>query len=157
MYENFDDFLKAAVRDFYKRSGVRKKAQFIAFAVASGESASLLIDKVKGTSLREKLIGGALGAVAVRMIVKWALGGPLGVVLSLATLGSLVAYAVTNQKEIFDNIKAYREQVSAVRREYDEIHEGFRGGAFGQSERDLMIDGLLRRFVERVEQVGESK
>jgi hypothetical protein len=157
VYDDFDEFLKAAVREFYKHSGVRKKGQFIAFALASGESASLLFDKMKGTSLREKLIGGAVGAVAVRMIVKWALGGPLGVVLSLATLGSLIAYAVTNQKEIFDNIKSYREQVGAVRREYDEIHEGFRGGAFGQSERDLMIDGLLRRFVERVEQVGEAK
>lgn len=157
MYENFDDFLKAAVRDVYKRSGVREKGKFIAFALASGESASLLLDKVKETSLKEKLIGGAIGAVAIRMILKWALGGPLGVVLSLATVGSLVAYAVTNQKEIFDNIKTYREQVSAVKREYEEIHEGFRGGAYGQSERDLMIDGLLRRFVERVEQVGDAK
>ena len=48
IYTDFDAFLKAAIHDFYRRTGRRDKATFIALVIASGELRTLAGDALKG-------------------------------------------------------------------------------------------------------------
>jgi hypothetical protein len=72
-------------------------------------------------------------------------------VLTGAAAVSAVTYLVKNQKEIGSKVGAYRELVQSTRSKFDEIQGGFRAGRYDAAARNLMVDGLLRRFLADVD------
>jgi hypothetical protein len=85
--------------------------------------------------------------VALRLALRWALGGPLGILLTAATGASLLAFFVRNQKEISGKIGRFRERIAEERRKFDEIQTGYRANRYDARERNLMVDGQLKRFL----------
>jgi hypothetical protein len=148
IYTDFDEFLKAAIHEYYRGAGKKNKAAFIALVIASGEVTSLALDSLKSGEGMKKLAIGAVGVVALRLGLKYALGGPLGILLAGASLASLVAYFMRNRKEITGRIGRYRELVAEVRLSYDKLQSDHRDGRLDETQRNLMIDGLTKRFLD---------
>ena len=98
IYTDFDAFLKRAIHEYYKTSGKKHKGNFIALLIASGEGPSLALDSIKSGSGTKKLALGAAGLLALRVGLRYALSGPLGIILAGATAASLVAYFVRNRR-----------------------------------------------------------
>jgi hypothetical protein len=147
IYTDFDAFLKQAIHDYYKASGKKHKANFVALLIASGEGPSLALDSIKSGAGTKKLALGAAGLLALRIGLRYALSGPLGIVLAAATAASLIAYFVRNRGEIVGRISRNRQMVAELRRQHEQFQSDLRDGRVSEQQRNLMLDGLMKRFL----------
>jgi hypothetical protein len=146
-YDTFDDYLRLAIKEYYERGWKSRRANFIALLVASGQMASVAREAVAGEKGLRNVAVGAAGAVALRFALRWALGGPLGILITAATGASLVAYFIRNQKEISQKIGRFRERIGEEKKKFEEIQSGYRANRYDARERNLMVDGQLKRFL----------
>jgi hypothetical protein len=154
IYVDFDSFLKSAIYEYYQSGGKGRRANFIALVIASGEIASMALDSVRSGAGTKKLAVGAAGVLALRLGLRFLVGGPLGIILAGATAASLIAYFIRNRGQITEKIGRYRELVATIRLDYEKTQSDFRDGRFDRDQRNLMIDGLMKRFMERVNDDG---
>jgi len=153
MYRDFDSFLKVAIREYYDRGWTTRKGNFVALIVASGQTAlSLAKDSVVDGTGTKRVAFGAATVLALRVGLKYALGGPLGLVLTVAASASLVSYFFKNQKDIIQKVGIYRETLRDVQERYEELQGGWRDGRYDTTERNLMIDGLMKRLLKEIDE-----
>ncbi|HEY4187363.1 MAG TPA: hypothetical protein VGP07_19970 [Polyangia bacterium] len=151
VFDDYRSFVKEAIREYYELGWKNRRGNFIALLIASGQAMSLAADSVKDGSGIKKAAFGAAGFLALRVGLRYALSGPLGIVLTGAAAVSAVTYLVKNQKEIGTKVTIYRALVESTRTKFDEVQGGFRGGRYDAAARNLMVDGLLRRFLDEVD------
>lgn len=153
LYAAWDAFLKQAIREYYDRSWTSRKGNFIALLIASGQT-SLALAKdsvVDGSGTRKIAIGAGL-LLALRIGLKYALGGPLGLVLSIAAGASMVSYFIRNQKDIVKKVGMYRTVIAEHEKRYDEVQAGWRDGKYQITDRNLMVDGLMKQFISQIDE-----
>lgn len=151
-YDTFDDYLKLTIQEYYERGWKNRRANFIALLLASGQMTSVAKDAVAGEKGLRNVAVGAASAVAIRFALRWALGGPLGILLTAATGASLVAFLVRNQKEISQKIGRFRERIGEEKKKFEEIQSGYRANRYDARERNLMVDGQLKRFLSDLDE-----
>ncbi len=156
MYESFERFLQTAVREYARRPSREHRTRLAALLIVSGEALPVAVDTLKGMVTPGRLAAGAVGALALRVGLRWALGGPLGLVFSGLTLASLLAYYFTHQKEIWAEVARCRSLIEGSRAEYWTLQDRFASGRYDAKERDLMIDGLLQRFLRDIDKPDEE-
>jgi hypothetical protein len=150
-YDDYDAFLKQAVRGYYAQAWKSRRGHFIAFVIASGQMVSMAADSVRdGSGLRKAAIGTA-AVVALRFGLRYFLGGPVGILLSAAVVASAVAYLLKNQKEITAKLDPCRALIADARTKFDEIQGGYRAGRYDAAGRNLMVEGLQKRLLEQVD------
>ena len=153
LYSAWDAFLKQAIREYYDRGWTTRKGNFIALLIASGStSMALAKDSVVDGSGTKKVAIGAGLAIALRVGLKYALGGPLGLVLSVAAGASMIAYFVRNQKDIVKKVGIYKTAIADVQKRYDDVQAGWRDGKYQITDRNLMIDGLMKQFITQIDE-----
>src|SRR5260370_17581936 len=82
VFDDYDAFLKQAIRDYYDRGWKNRRGNFIALVIASAQMTSLAADSIRdGSGLKRAAIGAA-GVVALRVGLGYALSGPLRGILS---------------------------------------------------------------------------
>ena len=59
----------------------------------------------------------------------------------------MIAYLFKNQKDIVNKVGLYKKLIAETRERYEELQEGWRSGKYDATERNLMIDGLMKRFL----------
>jgi hypothetical protein len=151
MYDSYDDFLKAAVKQFYDRGWKSRKGTFAALLIASGQTLSLAADSVRSGEGLKKVGYGVVGVVALRMALRLLVGGPLGVLLTGAAAASLVAYFVKHREEVSRKLDEVRQVIERTRPRFEEIQGNHRAGRYSDAERNLMLEGLLKTFLEQVD------
>ncbi len=151
-YDTFDDYLKLAIKEYYDRGWKSRRSNFIALVIASGQTMAMTMEAVAGDKGLKNVAMGAVGVVALRLGLRYALGGPLGILLTAATAASLVAFFVRNQKEISVKIGRFREIVAEERKRFEEVQNGYRQNRYDARERNLMIDGQLKRFLSQLDE-----
>ncbi len=148
IYRDFDNFLKVAIREYYDRGWKSRKGNFIALLIASGSTSfALAKDSVVDGSGTKRVALGAAAVLALRIGLRYALGGPLGLVLTVAASASLISYFFRNQKDILRKVGVYKTVIKDSGERYEEIQSGWRDGRYDATERNLMIDGLMKRLV----------
>ena len=151
-YDTFEDYLRLAIKEFYDRGWKNRRANFLALLIASGQTTQMAKQAVTGDKGLRNVAAGAIGVVALRFALRWALGGPLGILLTAATAASLVAYFVKNQKEIQAKVGQFRGRIAEERTRFDEIQSGYRANRYDARERNLMVDGQLKRFLSALDE-----
>ena len=58
-----------------------------------------------------------------------------------------ITYFVRNQRDIIKKVTVYRGKIKEIEARYEELQAGWREGRYDVTERNLMIDGLLKRFL----------
>jgi hypothetical protein len=91
--------------------------------------------------------------VALRFGLRYFLGGPVGLLLSAAVVASAVGYFVKNQKEITGKVAPYKALITENRTRFEEIQGGYRAGRYDGAGRNLMVEGLLRRFLDQIDEI----
>jgi hypothetical protein len=153
LYASYDAFLKQAIREYYDRGWTTRKGNFIALLIASGStSMALAKDSVVDGSGTKKVAIGAGLAIALRVGLRYALGGPLGLVLTVAAGASMVAYFIRNQKDIVAKVGKYKVVIADAEKRYEEVQSGWRDGKYQITDRNLMIDGLMKQFINQVDE-----
>ena len=153
IYSTYDAFLKQAIKEYYDRGWTTRRGNFIALLIASGQT-SLALAKdsvVDGTGTKKVAIGAGL-ALALRIGLKYAIGGPLGLVLSVAAAASMISYVVRNQKDITKKVSAYRVVIADGEKRYTEVQTSWLDGKYQITDRNLMIDGLMKKFIAQVDE-----
>ena len=154
IYRDFDAFMKQAIRDYYDRGWSSRKGNFIALLIASGGGRTLGIAKdsvVDGTGTKKVAIGAGL-ALALQVGLRFALGGLLALVLTAAAGASMLAYLVRNQKDILKKVERYRGVLAEAEKKYKDTQAQWRDGKYDLAQRNLMIDGLMKRFVADIDE-----
>jgi hypothetical protein len=153
IYGSYDAFLKQALREYYDRGWTTRKGNFIALLIASGTtSIAMAKDSViSGQGTKKVAIGAGL-MIALRIGLRYALGGPLGLVLSVAAGASMISYFIRNQKDIVKKVSVYKETIASSEKKYDEIQAGWRDGNYDVDQRNLMVDGLMKNFITNVDE-----
>lgn len=151
VYDDFGAFLRHGVREYYGRGWKNRKGNFIALVIASGQLVGMATDSIKDGSGFRKAAIGAAGVIALRFALRHFLSGPAGLVLSAAAVASAVGYLVKNQKEISGKVGPYRSLIEDTRTQFEEVQGGYRAGKYDTAGRNLMVDGLLKRFLEQVD------
>ena len=151
VFDDYDAFLKQAIRDYYDRGWKSRRGIFIALIIASGQVMSMAADSIRDGSGLKKAAFGAAGVVALRLGLRYALSGPLGIILTGAAAVSLVGYLVKNQKQITSKVGTYRTLIADTRARFEEAQGGYRAGRYDAASRNLMVDGLLKRFLEELD------
>lgn len=152
IYDSFDAFLKQAIREYYDRGWTTRKGNFIGLLIASGQtSLALAKDSVVDGSGTKKVALGAGLLLALRIGLRYAIGGPLGLVLSVAAGASMVAYFVRNQKDIVKKVSTYRTAIADMAKRYADVQSGWRDQKYSMTDRNLMIDGLMKQFIATVD------
>ena len=153
IYNDFDSFLKVGIREYYDRGWAKRKGNFIALLIASGQTAfALAKDSVVDGSGTKKMAIGAAAVLALRVGLRYAVGGPLGMVLTVAAGASMVSYFFRNQKDIIRKVGVYKTTIKDAHERYEELQDGWRDGRYDATERNLMIDGLMKRFIQEVDE-----
>jgi hypothetical protein len=151
VYDDYDAFLRQAIREYYALGWKTHKGNFIALVIASGQIVSMATDSVKDGSGLKKAALGAAGVVALRFGLRYFLGGPVGWVLSAAVVASAVGYFLKNQKDISAKVAPYKQMITDTRTRFEEIQGGYRAGRYDGAGRNLMVDGLLKGFLEQID------
>ncbi len=152
VYATWDAFLKQAIREYYDRGWTTRKGNFIALLIAAGQtSLALAKDSVVDGSGTKKVAIGAGLLLALRIGLRYALGGPLGLVLGVAAGASMVAYFVRNQKDIVKKVGTYKTVIADSEKRYEEVQAGWRDGKYQITDRNLMIDGLMKQFIAQID------
>lgn len=153
IYRDFDAFLKQSIRDYYDRGWTTRRGNFIALLMASGQTAfGLAKDSVVDGTGTKKVAIGAAAALALRVGLRYALGGPLSLVLTAAAGASMLAYFVRNQRDILKKVQKYKVVIKDVEAKYTTMQSGWRDGKYDVAQRNLMIDGLMKRFVADIDE-----
>ena len=108
LYASWDAFLKQAIREYYDRGWKSRRGNFIGLVMASGQMTSMAAESIRDGSGLKKAALGAAGMVALRIGLRYALSGPLGIILTGAAAMSLGGYALKNRKEISTKVAACR-------------------------------------------------
>jgi hypothetical protein len=148
VYENFDAFMQAVIKDVYDRGA--KRPEFVALILASGELLPLAWGKIKQGGVRELAVGAA-GVVALRVGLKYLLGGPLGVLLTGFTVATLISFFWSHQKEVLARRGPYKRLIADTREKFEDIQVRYRDSRYDEGERALLIEGLWRRVVHEIE------
>jgi hypothetical protein len=153
LYSSFDAFLKQGLKEYYDRGWTTRKGNFIALLIASGTTSFAMAKDsiVSGEGTKKVAIGAGL-MIALRIGLKYALGGPLGLVLSVAAGASMISYFIRNQKDITKKVSLYRTTIADEEKKYDEVQAGWRDGKYDIGQRNLMIDGLMKQFITSVDE-----
>lgn len=153
LYGSFDAFLKQAIREYYDRGWTTRKGNFIALLIASGSTSMALAKDsvIDGSGAKKVAIGTGL-VIALRVGLKYAIGGPLGLVLTAAAGASMIAYFVRNQKDIVKKVGVYKTAIADHEKRYDEVQAGWRDGKYQITDRNLMIDGLMKQFIQQIDE-----
>lgn len=153
IYTTWDAFLKQAIREYYDRSWTTRKGNFIALLIASGQtSLALAKDSVVDGSGTKKVALGAGLLLALRIGLRYALGGPLGLVLGVAAGASMVSYFIRNQKDIIRKVGSYKAVIAEHEKRYADVQAGWRDGKYQITDRNLMIDGLMKQLITQVDE-----
>jgi hypothetical protein len=151
-FDTYDEFVKAAIKEYYERGFAHRKGNFIALLIASGQTLSIARDTFSVESGLKKMAVGAAGVVALRYGLGLLLG-PLAPFVGIAAAASLAAFFVKNQKDIQARIPRYKELLSSTKTKFDEIQSGYRANRYEARERNLMVDGLQKRFLADLDEV----
>ena len=153
LYATWDAFLKQGIREYYDRSWTTRKGNFIALLIGSGQtSLALAKDSVVDGSGTKKIAIGAGLLLALRIGLRYALGGPLGLVLGVAAGASMVSYFIRNQKDIVKKVGSYKTVIAETETRYDDVQAGWRDGKYQITDRNLMIDGLMKQFISQIDE-----
>lgn len=153
IYRDFDAFLKQSIKDYYDRGWTTRRGNFIALLIASGSTAAALAKDsvVDGTGTKKVAIGAA-AALALKVGLRYALGGPLSLVLTAAAGASMLAYFIRNQKDILSKVQRYKGVIKDAEKKYTQAQSDWRDGKYDVAQRNLMIDGLMKRFVADIDE-----
>lgn len=147
-YTSYDGFLKAAIKTYWDKG--EDRVNFISLLLASREAWEVAWDEVRQPGTGKKILTGAAGAAAVLVVLRMILGGPVGLILTAASVASLGALYVRNHKRIWAQQDRYQTLIGQYRIKHQQVRGKFVDGNLDKDERDLMIDGLLRRFLESI-------
>lgn len=149
VYESYPEFLKLAIRAFWERDDT-PRVESLALLLSAREAWGAAADQLAGATSVKGLLAGAAGATAATVLLRSLLGGPLGLVLTGASVASLLALYRRNRRHVEARISFYRRVITQYRGEFEQLTEDYLADRLKRDQRDLMVEGLHGRFLQEL-------
>ena len=149
IYTSYDGFLKNAIERHWSER--RSRVHFVSLLLASREAWEVAWGGITAPGTGRNVLTGAGGAAAIYVLLRIFVGGPIGLVLTRISVASLVAVYTQNHARIWSQQERYRKLIGDYRVKYDRIRADYIEGAIPEDQRDLMVDGLLVRFLDDID------
>lgn len=149
MYASYDGFLKTAIERHWAIG--RSRVHFVSLLLASREAWEVAWQGITAPGTGRTVMMGAGGATAVYVALRLLVGGPIGLVLTGVSIASLISVYARNHRRIWDQQDRYRRLIGDYRVKFDRIRADWLEGSYGEEQRDLMLDGLLNRFIDEID------
>lgn len=149
IYSSYDGFLKNAIERHWSER--RSRVHFVSLLLASREAWEVAWGGITAPGTGRNVLTGAGGAAAIYVLLRIFVGGPIGLVLTGISVASLVAVYTQNHARIWSQQERYRKLIGDYRVKYDRIRADYIEGAIPEDQRDLMVDGLLVRFLDDID------
>lgn len=146
-YDAFSGFLRVAIAGVWER---KERVRFLALMLATREAWEVAWGGATAPGSGKKLLAGAAGVATVGILIRVFLGGPIGILLTGASAVSLVALYAKNHERIWALKDRYEKLVPIYRGKFEGCRARYIDGKASRDEMELMIDGLLARFVSEV-------
>lgn len=143
-YDSYEGFLREAIRRHWE-SRPKERLSFLSLLMATREAWQVAWDRASRSG--QKLATGAAGTAAALVLLRAFVGGPLGFLLTGASVASLATLYARQHDQVRARAERYRELVADYRGRYAAVKNRYILGDIDRPERDLMIDGLLQRFL----------
>jgi hypothetical protein len=148
-YASYDGFLRTAIETYWTTR--RNQIHFVALLLASREAWEVAWEGIRAPGTGTKMLTGAAGATAVVIALRLLIGGPIGLVLTGVSVAGLAAVYVRNHRRIWDQQERYKRLLGEYRAKYDRVRADWIEGRIDEQQRDLMIDGLMNRLLEEID------
>jgi predicted aminopeptidase len=146
---SFEAFLKNALERYWTTR--RNQVHFVALLLASREAWEVAWDGLRAPATGRRLLGGAAGATAVLVALRLFVGGPIGLVLTGASVAGLATVYARNHKTIWERQERYRRLIGEYRARYDQVRADWIEGRIDEAQSELMFDGLLNRLLDDID------
>ena len=153
-HESYDAFLQHALRRYWDRRG-SSKVTFLALLLATRQAWAVAWDKGVSAESGKKALTGIGGAAAVAVLLRVFVGGPLGILLAGVSVASLLAVYGKNTASIGKKVVRYRAMVEEYEARYAQLEAELEDAS--ESRRDLMVEGLMSRFLDELDTEPEEE
>ena len=148
LHETYEGFIESAIKAFWV-SEASTKLDLIALLLAGREAWKVAFDNASENP--GALLKGAAGVAGATLVLRRILSGPVGLILTGVSVGSVVALYSKHHERIWAQVERYKSLVDEYRPKYQTIADDFAAGSISLEQRDLMLEGLMVRFVQRLE------
>ncbi|MEM9071027.1 MAG: hypothetical protein AAGE52_21125 [Myxococcota bacterium] len=155
-FEDYDDFLRASIQRYWQRKG-SSKITFLALMFATRHAWPVAAKEGFSAQTGKKALTGAAGMAAAAVVIRIFLGGPLGLLLAGASAVSLIAVYGKNQEAIWKKVLRYRGLIGDYEPKFESIHAQHASGDVDGDQRDLMMEGLMGRFLDTLDEAPEEE
>ncbi|MBC7172838.1 MAG: hypothetical protein H5U40_10440 [Polyangiaceae bacterium] len=142
----FESFLRAAIHRYWENPG-RDRMTFLALLFATRESLPVALDRLTRPEAQKKALFTSAGAVAATVVLRTLLGGPVGLLLTAGSIAGLAQLYVQRAPEIKERSTGIRRVIGGYRAEVEAALDSGRAGALSEDQLDLVLEGLLGRFL----------
>ncbi|HJK89179.1 MAG TPA: hypothetical protein RMH85_25895 [Polyangiaceae bacterium LLY-WYZ-15_(1-7)] len=155
-YESYQGFLRASMKRYWDRKG-SSKVTFLALMFATRQAWGVAVKGAFSAESGKRALGGAAGVAAAAVLIRVFLGGPLGLLLAGASAVSLIAVYGRNQEAIWRKVVRFRAIMDEYEERYEALREQHASGDFDDDQRDLMMEGLMARFLDELDTVPDDE
>src|SRR5690606_29241141 len=154
MIRSFDSFVQTAVRRYWERPG-RDLSTFLALLFATRRSLPVVFEQLSRPDTQRNALLASAGGVAVTVLLRTLLGGPLGLLLTAGSIAALGKVTVERAPEIRARSGSIRTRLDAYERELSEALDANTRGSLSEEQLDLVIEGLLSRLLDELSSAAE--
>ena len=147
---SFETFLRAAIHRYWESPG-RDRVTFLALLFATRESWPVAFERFGRADTQKKALLTSAGVVGVTVLLRTLLGGPVGLLLTAGSLAGLARLYIQRAPEIRDSSIRIRRVIATYRPEVEALLGSGRAGSLTDDQVELMVEGLLGRFLHEVE------
>ena len=152
VFDDFDAFLKQAIRDYYDRSWKSRRGQLhrAGHRVRAGDVDGRGFDQGRQRPQEGGARRGRCGGAAPRPPLRAV--GPAGHHPDGGARRSRwpATWSRTRRRSA-SKVGAYRTLIAETRARFEEAQGGYRAGRYDAASRNLMVDGLLKRFLDEID------
>ncbi len=153
---HYEDFLDLALRRYWESSSA-DRASFLALLLATPEAWQVAWDDATKDGLVKPALAGAASVATLAALLRAIASGPLGLLLTGVSVGTLLAVYGREQSSIRRKIGAARELVERYRGEFEGLDRERSRRPVREESWQLMMDGLMQQMLEELAAVTETR
>lgn len=149
----FEDFLTTSVHRIWER-GDSRPSEFLAVLLAVPEAWQVAWDETTKDGYGKLAVASALSVATVTTLLRLIASGPLGLLLTGLSVGTLATIYASEQAKIVERTRVIGEVVERFRVEFGELVAERDRKPMRESQWTVMMDGFLARFLGEVASPG---
>lgn len=152
---DYEAFLEEALRRYWQSRGSSRE-NFLALLLETPEARRVAWADATRDGLGKPVLAGAASVATVATLLRVLASGPLGLLLTGVSVGTLLAVYGREQSSIRRKAVAVRGLVQRYRGEFEELDRERSTRPMRDAQWNTMMDGLVQRFLSDLDGTADA-